>query len=63
VLAPGYVADAVLFDADTIEDKATYDNPRQAPVGVEMVIMNGRIALEGGEPVERHLGRFLTPRV
>jgi N-acyl-D-aspartate/D-glutamate deacylase len=63
VLAPGYMADAVLFDADTIEDKATYEDPRQSPVGLEVVLMNGRIALEGGEPVERHLGRFLIPNV
>ncbi len=61
VIAPDYTADLVLFDPDTIADQATFENPRQHPVGIDMVFMNGQVALDKGEPVERHLGRFLSP--
>jgi N-acyl-D-amino-acid deacylase len=61
VVAPGYMADAVVFDPDTFADKATYENPRQHPVGLKTVLMDGVVALEDGEPVTRDLGNFLTP--
>ena len=61
VLAPGYVADAVLFDPDTFADKATFEEPRLHPVGLQMAIIGGQVALDNSEPVQRHLGRFLTP--
>ncbi|CZS11812.1 D-glutamate deacylase [Clostridioides difficile] len=37
---------------DTIEDKATYSNPKQYTVGVEYVLVNGKIALAGGKQTD-----------
>ena len=41
VLQEGNFADVVIFDADTVEDRATYLEPHQPPVGVEHVLVNG----------------------
>ncbi len=47
VLAEGYYADLVIFDPQTIEDRATYREPRRFPRGMDYVIVNGRILVEG----------------
>ena len=49
LLAPGYFADVVVFDPDTIIDHATYDEPHQFATGVSEVVVNGTIVLQGGE--------------
>jgi N-acyl-D-amino-acid deacylase len=48
LIAEGYAADLVLFDPDRICDKATYENPRQFPEGIQYVIVNGQVLLEKG---------------
>lgn len=47
-LQPGYFADLVVFDPDTVTDTATYEDPRQFPEGIPWVVVNGQIAVEGG---------------
>ena len=51
-IADGYVADLVVFDPKTVRANATYDEPRQFPDGIELVIVNGTPVVEGG----RHTG-------
>ncbi|MBI3627346.1 MAG: D-aminoacylase [Candidatus Sungbacteria bacterium] len=41
-----YAADIVLFRPDELRDQATYKNPYRAPVGIEQVMVNGRIVFE-----------------
>ncbi|TXS93055.1 D-aminoacylase [Parahaliea maris] len=48
-LVPGYHADVVVFDPDTINDVATYDDPHRYAVGVSDVIVNGVQVLQDGE--------------
>lgn len=48
----GYWADLVLFDPDTVEDLATYQDPKREPKGIAMVVVNGEVAYEDG----RHTG-------
>ena len=48
-LAPGRSADLVLFDAATVMDEATYDDPRQPGVGVEYVWVGGRLVTQRGQ--------------
>jgi hypothetical protein len=36
-----YFADLVVFNPETIADRATFDKPNQYPVGIEYVIVNG----------------------
>lgn len=44
----GYAADIVMFDPKTIADKGTFVEPNQYPEGIEIVMVNGRIALING---------------
>jgi N-acyl-D-amino-acid deacylase len=37
----GVAADVVCFDPDTVQDTATYENPRQHPLGIPYVAVNG----------------------
>ena len=48
LLTPGYWADVVVFDPNTIEDKANYDKPFAEPVGLDYVIVNGTVAVNHG---------------
>ena len=47
----GALADLVVFDADTVTDRATYDDPHQVAEGIDLVIVNGEVILEAGQPV------------
>jgi N-acyl-D-aspartate/D-glutamate deacylase len=49
-IAPGYRADLVVFDPVTVSSAASYDSPTEHPVGIQAVVVNGRIALIDGEP-------------
>jgi len=49
LLRKGYRADIVVFDPNTIADRATYDNPLQQPVGIRHVLVNGQIAVSHGQ--------------
>lgn len=46
VVKSGYYADIVIFDAEHINDNATYDDPRQFPTGVPFVLVNGQLAVD-----------------
>ncbi len=41
-------ADIVIIDPTIIEDKATIDKPYQYPIGIEQVLVNGKIILDQG---------------
>jgi N-acyl-D-amino-acid deacylase len=45
-------ADLVCFDPLTVCDTATYEEPRQIPVGIPYVAVNGRLVVDEG----RHTG-------
>jgi N-acyl-D-amino-acid deacylase len=55
-LAAGAAADVVVFDPSTVHDAATYEQPFQYPVGIEIVIVNGIIALRDGQRSAQHAG-------
>ena len=59
VLAPGAYADVVVFDPETIEDRATFAEPHQYAVGVRHVFVNGIHTLEDGEHTGATAGRFV----
>jgi N-acyl-D-amino-acid deacylase len=58
-LREGWAADLVIFDPATINDVATYDEPRQYPTGINYVIVNGEIAVEKGTQTPARSGRLI----
>ena len=48
----GGLADLVVFDADTVTDRATYEDPHQTADGIDLVVVNGEVLLENGQPVD-----------
>ncbi|MAG94291.1 MAG: N-acyl-D-amino-acid deacylase [Planctomycetaceae bacterium] len=52
VLSAGSFADVVVFDAETVEDRATYADPQQHSVGVEHVLVNGEPIVREGAALE-----------
>ena len=58
----GKAADLVLFDPETIADRATFDDPHQYPVGIETVIVNGVVVIDRGEHTGALPGQLLRRR-
>jgi N-acyl-D-amino-acid deacylase len=59
-LAPGKFADLVLFDPASVIDTATYDDPQQEPDGIDLVVVNGKVALRNGSHTGSGAGRMLS---
>lgn len=59
LLKEGCYADIVLFDLDTIEDTATYENPHRYPKGIPYVIVNGQLVIDQGEHTGARPGRII----
>ncbi len=59
VLRPGMKADIAIWDAATIADKATFEQPHQYAVGVHTVIVNGQVVFENGAMTPARPGRVL----
>lgn len=58
-IAPGCVADLVLFDPATIGDRATIAQPEAPPVGIPAVMVAGVWVIDAGQVTHRHPGRVL----
>ncbi len=59
VVRIGAFADLVVFDAATIADRATYDEPQLHPVGIAHVFVNGEAVVEDGRGTAARPGRLL----
>jgi N-acyl-D-aspartate/D-glutamate deacylase len=55
----GLWADVVVFDYDTIQDRATYDEPRLSPTGIDYVLVNGVVVIEQGKHTGARPGHVL----
>ena len=62
LLRPGMWADVVVFDPDTVIDRATYQDPHQYPEGIEYVLVNGAVTVDEGEYTGALAGRTLRKR-
>jgi N-acyl-D-amino-acid deacylase len=59
LLRPGFWADLVLFDPERIRDMATFADPHRYPEGIELVVVNGVVTVEGGEHTGARAGQVL----
>jgi N-acyl-D-amino-acid deacylase len=58
-LRPGWFADVCVFDAASVIDLATFEQPKAASRGIEVVVVNGEVALRRGSATGDRAGRFL----
>ncbi len=59
LLRPGMYADVVVFDPETVADRATFQEPHQLSVGVEEVFVNGVHVVSGGAHTGAKPGRIV----
>ena len=59
ILRDGFRADIVCFDPATVKAPATKAHPKQFPIGIEYVIVNGQVVIERGENTGALPGRAL----
>lgn len=55
-VTPGYWADLVVFRADEVRDRATYETPLLPPDGISCVVVNGKVVFEDGHFTEAKPG-------
>lgn len=58
-LAPDYFADIVVFDPETVIDRATFEEPHQLATGVKHVFVNGELVLRDENHTGATPGRFV----
>lgn len=63
VLRVGAMADVAVFDLAAVRDVATYEDPHHHSEGMKAVIVNGRVALDGGKVTGERAGRVLAKTV
>ncbi|MAI10179.1 MAG: D-aminoacylase [Rhodospirillaceae bacterium] len=61
-IKPGYWADLLLFRPDDVIDEATYDEPKTEASGIDLVVVNGQIALDSGQHSGVGSGQMLRYR-
>jgi N-acyl-D-amino-acid deacylase len=57
----GMAADVVVFDLETIRDKATFFEPHQYAEGIEHVLVHGTAVVESGKLTWKLAGTVITP--
>lgn len=58
-LVKGYFADVVVFNPKTIRDLATFEKPCQYSEGIEYLLVNGVVSIDGGKYTGKRGGRGL----
>jgi N-acyl-D-amino-acid deacylase len=59
-LAPGRLADVVVFSAPGVRDLATFEDPQQYPEGIRDVVVGGQHVVRDGEMTAARPGRLLA---
>ncbi len=58
-IAPGRRADIAVFTPDELEERATYDEPRQYAGGIDHLLINGTLSIEDGQMLKERSGEVL----
>jgi N-acyl-D-amino-acid deacylase len=59
VLKAGMWADVVVFDPETVRDRATFENPNQLSEGMQYVLVNGVPVIDAGKATDALPGKVL----
>ncbi|HEY6402448.1 MAG TPA: D-aminoacylase [Blastocatellia bacterium] len=58
-IRPGAFADLTIFDPRRVNDRASFEKPRREAAGIEMVIINGRVAFENNQASDKLPGSVI----
>jgi N-acyl-D-amino-acid deacylase len=58
-IAPGYVADLVIFDPAVVIDRSTVEHPEAPPLGIPDVMVSGEWIVQAGQVTGKRPGRLL----
>ncbi len=61
LLHEGLRANLVVFDPETVADRATFEDPLQLAVGIREVMVGGELVVRGGEVTGARPGRVVRP--
>ena len=59
LIREGMLADVVVFDAERIQDLATYQEPHRFSVGMVHILVNGQLVIRDGSLTGAKPGRVL----
>ena len=59
LLRKGYWADVVVLDPDAVAGMADYNNPKQYPRGIDYVLVNGTIGVDGSHHTGARSGKVI----
>jgi len=59
ILREGLAADITIFDLETIDDVASWEEPTSKPIGIDYVLVNGRLVLDHGQHTGATPGEIL----
>jgi N-acyl-D-amino-acid deacylase len=59
LLKPGFFADVVIFDPETVIDRATFTEPHQYPAGIPYVFVNGEVVIREGVHTQSRPGSLI----
>ena len=59
LLREGMFADVTIFDPAKVNDRATFEEPNQYPVGIEYVLVNGQVSVDKGQRTPALAGRVV----
>ena len=59
MIKEGLWADVVIFDYAKLQDRATYQQPLEGPVGIDYVFVNGQIVIDHGKHTGARPGKVL----
>jgi len=63
-LQEGMDADIIIFDPDTVQDKATFTEPAQTSQGMQFVVVNGELVIKNGSLViEARPGKAIRRKI
>jgi len=62
IIKENYCADVVVFNSETIEDRATCENPFQYSAGIQYVFVNGRLTLAENNLTGNRRGKILRKK-
>ena len=61
-LAPGFIADVLVFEPSQVKQNNTFADPHRYSTGMDHVLVNGKSSLKDGKPTGETPGRVIRSK-